>query len=52
MSEFAQHLRRKNIDVLDIYLTLLLDAAGLSDSPVFNQNAKAKDRGGWVPFKV
>ena len=51
MSEVANYLRRKNIDVLDIYLTLL-DAAGLSHSPVFNQNSKAKDRGSWVPFKV
>ena len=30
----------------------LLDAAGISPSLVFNQNAKAKDRGSWIPFKV
>ena len=50
-SDFTQHLRRKNADVTEIYFTLL-DAAGLSPFLVFNQNAKAKDRGSWVPFKV
>ena len=49
--DFTLHLRRKNADVPDIYFTLL-DAAGISTSLVFNQNAKAKDRGSWVPFKV
>ena len=42
ISDFTLHLRRKNADVPDINFTLL----------VFNQNAKAKDRGSWVPFKV
>ena len=51
ISHFTLHLRRKNADVPDIYFTLL-DAAGISPSLVFNQNAKAKDRGNWVPFKV
>ena len=51
ISDFTLHLRRKNADVLDIYF-ILLDAAVISPSLVFNQNAKAKDRGGWVPFKV
>ena len=50
-SDFTQHLRRENAEVPDIYFTLL-DAAGISPSLVFNQNAKAKDRGSWVPFKV
>ena len=50
-SDFTLLLRRKNADVPDIYFTLL-DAAGISPSLVFNQNAKAKDRGSWVPFKV
>ena len=49
--DFTLHLRRKNADVPDIYFTLL-DAAGISPSLVFNQNAKAKDRGSWIPFKV
>ena len=51
ISDFTIHLRRKNADFPDFYFTLL-DAAGLSPSLGFNQNAKAKDRGSWVPFKV
>ena len=49
--DFAQQLRRKNADVLDIYFTLL-DAAGISPSHILNQNAKGKERGSWVPFKI
>ena len=48
---FAQHLRRKNADVPDIYFTLL-DAADISPSIVLNQNAKTKERGNWIPFKI
>ena len=51
ISDFILHLRRKNVDVPDIYFTLL-DAAGISPSLVFNHKAKAKDRGSWVLFKV
>ena len=51
ISDFTLHLRRKNADVPDIYFTLL-DAAGISPSLVLNKNAKAKDRGSWIPFKV
>ena len=51
ISDFTLHLCRKNADVPDINFTLL-DAAGISPSLVFNQNAKANDRGSWVPFKV
>ena len=39
--DFPQQLRRKNADVPDIYFTLL-DAAGISPTPILNQNAKAK----------
>ena len=49
--DFTLHLHRKNVDVPYIYFTLL-DTAGISPSLVFNQNAKAKDRGSWLPFKV
>ena len=49
--DFAQQLRRKNADTPDIYFTLL-DAAGLSPTLILNQNAKAKERGSWVPFKI
>ena len=51
ISDFTLHLRRKNADVPDIYFTFF-DAAGISPFLVFNQNAKAKDRGSWIPFKV
>ena len=51
ISDFTLHLRRKNADVPDIYFNSL-DAAGISPSLVFNQNAKNKDRGSWVPFNI
>ena len=51
ISDFTLHLRRKNVEVPDIYFTLL-DAARISPSLVFSQNAKAKDRGSSVPLKV
>ena len=51
ISDFTLFLRRKNADVPEIYF-ILLDAAGISPSLVFNQNSKAKHRGSWVPFKV
>ena len=50
-SAFTLHLRRKNVDVPDSYLTLL-DAAGISHSLVFNQNPKAKDRGSFQGMNV
>ena len=49
--DFAQQLRRKNADVPDIYFTLL-DAADISPTLILNQNAKTKERGSWVPFKI
>ena len=51
LSDFAQQLRRKNAEVPDIYLPLL-DAAGISPTFILNQNAKAKERESWVPFKI
>ena len=51
LSDFIQQLRRKNADVPDIYFTLL-DAAGISPTLILNQNAKAEERGSWVPFKI
>ena len=51
LPDFAQQLRRKNADVPDIYFTLL-DAAGISPTLILNRNAKAKERGSWVPFKI
>ena len=49
--DFVQQLRGKNADIPDIYFTLL-DAAGTSPTRILNQNAKAKERGSWVPFKI
>ena len=51
ITDFTQHLRRKNAKAQDIYFTLV-GAAGITPSLVFKQNAKGKDRGSWVPFKV
>ena len=51
ISDFTLNFRRKNADLPDIHFSFL-DAAGISTSLVFNQNAKAKERGSWVPFKV
>ena len=51
LSDFAQQLRRKRTDVPDIYFTLL-DAADISLTLILNQNARAKERGSWVPFKI
>ena len=51
ISDLTLPLRQKNVDVPYLYSTLL-DAAGTSPSLVFNHNAKTKDRGSWVPFKV
>ena len=51
LSDFAQQLRCKNADIPDTYFTLL-DAAEISPTLILNQNAKAKERGSWVPFKI
>ena len=51
LSDFAQQLRRKNANVPGLYLTLL-DAAGISPTRILNQNAKAKERGSWVPSEI
>ena len=51
LSDFVQQLRRKNADFPDIYFTLL-DATGISPILILNQNAKAKERGSWVRFKI
>ena len=51
LSDSAQQLRPENADPPDIYFTLL-DAAGLSPTPVLNQNAKAKKRGKGGPSRT
>ena len=44
-------LKRKNIDFPDIYLTIL-EANQIPPKLVINKNAKAKDRGTWIHFKI
>ena len=51
LTDFAQTLKRKNAAVPDIYFTLL-DAADITPSLVLNKNAKEKERGSWIPFKI
>ena len=51
LSDFAEQLRRKNADVPDIYFTSL-DAAGISPTLFLNQNAKARERGSLISFKI
>ena len=51
ISDFTLRLSQINAVVQDIYFTLP-GAAGISPSLVLNQNATAKDRGSWVPFKI
>lgn len=49
--DFIYKIKRKNEDFPDIYFTIL-DAAKLTPSKVINRNAKEKDRGSWIPFKI
>ena len=49
--DFPQQLRCKNVDIPDIYFTLL-DAASISPTLILNQNAKAEERRSWVPSKI
>ena len=51
LSDFAQHFRRKNSSVLDIYF-ISLDAARNCPALIKKQNTKARERGSWVPSKI
>ena len=51
LKDFAQHLKRKNVPIPDIYFTLL-DAASITPDLVINRHAKGKERGAWIPFKI
>ena len=51
LPDFTQQLRRKKADVPKIYFTIL-GAAGISPTLILNQNAKAKERGSWLLFKI
>ena len=51
LRDFPKHFRLKNAHVPDNYL-FSLNAAGISPTPVLNQIANAKERGGWIPCKL
>ena len=48
---FVCALKQKNTDFPDIYFTIL-EATHIPPKLVINKNAKAKDRGTWIPFKI
>ena len=50
-ADFIFALKRKNVDFPDIYYTIL-DATGINLQKVINKDAKVKDRGRWIPFKI
>ena len=50
-ADFFFALKRKNVDFPDIYYTIL-DATGINPQKVINKDAKRKDRGSWIPFKI
>ena len=50
-ADFIFALKRKNVDFPDIYYTIL-DATGKNPQQVINKDAKRKDRGSWIPFKI
>ena len=50
-ADFIFALKRKNVDFPDIYYTIL-DATGINPQKVINTDAKSKDRGSWIPFKI
>ena len=49
--DFVCTLKRKNTNFPDIYFTIL-EATQITPKLVINKNAKAKDRGTWIPFKI
>ena len=50
-ADFIFALKRKNVDFPDIYYTIL-DATGINAQKKINKDAKSKDRGSWIPFKI
>ena len=49
--DFVCALKRKNTDFPDIYFTIL-EATHIPPKLVINKNAKPKERGTWIPFKI
>ena len=50
-TDFIYALKRKKIEFPDIYYTIL-DTTGISPNKIVNKDAKSKDRGSWIPFKI
>ena len=50
-SDLILALKRKDVDFPDIYYTIL-DATRINLQKVMNKDAKSKDRGSWIPFKI
>ena len=50
-ADFIFAIKRKNVDFPDICYTIL-DATGINPQKVINKDAKSKDRGTWIPFKI
>ena len=51
LKDSAQRLKRKNVPIPVIYFTLL-DAASITPNFVVDSQAKGKERGAWIPFKI
>lgn len=49
--DFVFRLKRANQRFPDEYFTIL-NAIGLSSDAVVNNDAKAQDRGDWIPFEI
>ena len=51
LADFTFALKRKNDNLPDKYYTIL-DATGIKSQKVINKDAKSKDRGSWITFKI
>ena len=51
IADFVCALKRRNTDFRDIYFTIL-EAIPLTPKLVIHKNAKAKNSGIWIPFKI
>mgnify|MGYP000102245044 FL=1 len=49
--DFLSSTRKREGVLPDIYITIL-DAVQYNPSSVINKDAKSKDRGNWIPFKI
>ena len=51
LKDFAQHLKRKDVAILDIFF-ILLDAVTINPDLVIHSYAKFKVRRDWILFKI